>query len=129
MQRVTNFFAIVLLSTGLVSGMAYAQQDTATADGGAQAEVQASSFSDQQLMKFADASKEIAMLNQEYAGRLQSAEGDEAQQQVRQEANDKMIQAVETQGLSVETFNAVGEAIQNDPELLQKVQEMAQVQQ
>lgn len=128
MQRLTNFFAVALLSAGLVSSFAYAQQDTATAGGEMQAEEQASNFSDQQLMKFADASKEIAMLNQEYAGRLQNTDGDEAQQQIREEANDKMIQAVETQGLSVETFNAVGEAIQNDPALLKKVQEMAQAQ-
>ncbi|MGO2133328.1 MAG: DUF4168 domain-containing protein [Halomonas sp.] len=128
MQRLTTFLAAALLSTGLVSGVAYAQQDTATAGGEVQTQAQASSFSDQQLMKFADASKEIAMLNQEYAGRLQNTDGDEAQQQIRQEANDKMVQAVEAQDMSVETFNGIGEAIQSDPELLKKVQEMAQAQ-
>lgn len=128
MQRLTTFFAAALLSTGLVSGLAYAQQEAGAAGAGTQAEVQASNFSDQELMKFADASKEIAMLNQEYAGRLQNTDGDEAQQQIRQEANDKMVQAVESQGMSIETFNGIGEAIQNDPELMKKVQKMAQAQ-
>lgn len=126
MQRLTTFFAAALLSTGLVSGMAFAQQDAGTAGGGVQAQAQAANFSDQDLMKFADASKEIAMLNQEYAGRLQGAEGDEAQQQIRQEANDKMVEAVQSKGLTIEKFNGIGEAIQNDPELMKKVQEMAQ---
>lgn len=126
MQRFTTLFAAALLSTGLMSGLAYAQQDAAGAGEPAQAQAQAANFSDEQLMKFADASKEIALLNQEYTGRLQNAEGEEAQQQVRQEANDKMVDAVESSGLEVDTFNAIGEALQNDPELMQKVQEMAQ---
>ncbi|HSH49621.1 MAG TPA: DUF4168 domain-containing protein [Halomonas sp.] len=126
MQRLTTLFAAALLSTGLMSGLAYAQQDAAGAGEPAQAQAQAANFSDEQLMKFADASKEIALLNQEYTGRLQNAEGEEAQQQVRQEANDKMVDAVESSGLEVNTFNSIGEALQNDPELMQKVQEMAQ---
>lgn len=128
MQRLTTLFAAAVLSTGLMSSMAYAQQDAASAGAGepTQSQAQASNFSDEQLMQFADASKEIAQLNQEYTGRLQDAEGDDAQQQVRQEANDKMVSAVESQGMSVDTFNAIGEALQKDPALMQKVQEMAE---
>lgn len=128
MQRLTTLFAAAVLSTGLMSGLAYAQQDAATAGAGepAQSQAQAANFSDEQLKSFADASKEIAQLNQEYTGQLQSAEGDEAQQEIRQQANDEMVNAVESEGLSVDTFNAIGEALQQDPELMQKVQEMAQ---
>ncbi len=38
-----------------------------------------------------------------------------------------MIEAVEGSGLEVETFNAIGQAVQQDPELMQQVQEMTQV--
>ncbi len=69
-------------------------------------------FSDQQLQQFADASQEIAVISA-------------AQQEVRAEANDRMIEVVEDSGLDVDTFNAIGQSIQQDPEMMQRVQEMA----
>jgi len=44
---------------------------------------------------------------------------------VRTEANDRMIEVVEDSGLDVDTFNAIGQSIQQDPEMMQRVQEMA----
>ncbi|RTR03882.1 DUF4168 domain-containing protein [Halomonas nitroreducens] len=126
MQRFTALFSAALLSAGLMGSMAHAQEDTAAAAEQAPAEAQAQNFSDAQLQKFADASKEIAVISQDYTKQLQEAEGDEAQQEVRQEANDKMVEAVENSGLEVDTFNAIGQAIQQDPELMQRVQKMAQ---
>ncbi|MFD2438643.1 DUF4168 domain-containing protein [Modicisalibacter luteus] len=79
------------------------------------------------MQQFADASQEIAKVSQEYTQRLQEAQGDQAQQQeIRMEANDKMISIVEESGLDVDTFNAIGQAIQQDPELMKRVQQMAQ---
>ena len=66
------------------------------------------------------------MISQEYTERLHSAEDEASQQEVRMEANDKMVEVVEDSGLDVDTFNAIGQAIQQDPELMQRVQEMAQ---
>ena len=42
------------------------------------------------------------------------------------EANEKMVDAVEESGLDVDTFNAIGQAVQQDPELMQRVQEKVQ---
>lgn len=85
----------------------------------------AQDFSDDQLQQFADASQEIAVISQEYTQRLQEAEDESAQQEVRTEANDRMIEVVEDSGLDVDTFNAIGQSIQQDPEMMQRVQEMA----
>ncbi|MFG6176697.1 DUF4168 domain-containing protein [Halomonas sp. THAF12] len=128
MQRITALFSAALLSVGLMGSMAHAQENADGAADQASAETQApaQNFSDAQLQKFADASKEIAVISQDYTKQLQEAEGEEAQQQVRQEANDKMVEAVQSSGLEVDTFNAIGQAIQQDPELMQRVQEMAQ---
>ncbi len=65
------------------------------------------------------------MISQEYTQRLQEAEDEAAQQEVRAEANDRMIEVVEDSGLDVDTFNAIGQSIQQDPEMMQRVQEMA----
>lgn len=127
MKRMTVLFSAALLSAGLMSATAHAQENAAAnAAEQSQATAPAQDFSDAQLQQFADASKEIAVLSQEYTERLQAAEGEEAQQQVRVEANEEMVSVVEESGLEVDTFNAIGQAIQQNPELMQRVQEMVQ---
>lgn len=127
MKRMTALFSAALLSAGLMSATAHAQENAAAnAAEQSQATAPAQDFSDAQLQQFADASKEIAVLSQEYTERLQAAEGEEAQQQVRVEANEEMVSVVEESGLEVDTFNAIGQAIQQNPELMQRVQEMVQ---
>ncbi|AVI64132.1 DUF4168 domain-containing protein [Halomonas sp. M1] len=126
MQRITALFSAALLATGLLAGTAHAQQTQDPAqDPMATQQAPAQDFSDQQLQQFADASQEIAVISQEYTQRLQEAEGEAQQQEVRAEANDRMIEIVEDSGLDVDTFNAIGQSIQQDPEMMQRVQEMA----
>ena len=126
MQRLTALFSAALLATGLMTTAAYAQQTQDPAqDPMATQQAPAQDFSDQQLQQFADASQEIAVISQDYTQRLQEAADEQSQQQVRAEANDKMIKVVEDSGLNVETFNAIGQAIQQNPEMMQRVQEMA----
>ncbi|MCG7600603.1 DUF4168 domain-containing protein [Halomonas sp. McH1-25] len=129
MRRMTALFSAALLSAGMMSVPAMAQQDSATQQGGTAQQGQAATqdFTDQQLQQFADASQEIAQVSQDYTQRLQEAQGDQAkQQEIRMEANDKMIAIVEESGLDVETFNSIGQAIQQNPELMKRVQEMVQ---
>lgn len=135
MQRLTALFSAALLAAGLVSTQAVAQesaqdpaQDPAAAPDQSQA-APAEDFNDDELQQFADASQEIAVISQEYTQRLQSAEDEADQQEIRMEANDKMVEVVEDSGLDVDTFNAIGHAIQQDPELMQRVQQMAEGQQ
>ena len=124
MKRMTALFSAALLSVGLMSATAtHAQEDPAMAPEQA---APAQDFSDEQLQQFADASQEIAVISQEYTERLQAAEDEASQQEVRMEANDRMVEVVEDSGLDVDTFNAIGQAIQQDPELMQRVQEMAE---
>ena len=126
MKRMTTLFSAALLSAGLMAATAHAQQDPAASPEQPQAAAPAMDFSDDQLQQFADASQEIAVISQEYTERLHAAEDEAAQQEVRMEANDKMVEVVEDSGLDVDTFNAIGQAIQQDPELMQRVQEMAE---
>jgi len=130
MRRITALFAASLLTAGMVSAPAMAQESGGNAaqqqtQQSQQAAPTAQDFSEQQLQQFADASQEIASVSQEYTQRLQGAEGQSEQQEIRQEANEKMIAVVEDSGLTVETFNAIGQAVQQDPELMKKVQGMA----
>ncbi|PWV75314.1 DUF4168 domain-containing protein [Halomonas sp. A11-A] len=123
MKRMTALFSAALLSAGLMSATAHAQQDPAAAPEQPQAAAPAMDFTDEQLEQFAEVSQEIVVISQEYTERLQAAEDEAAQQEVQMEANDKMVEAVEEGGLDVDTFNAIGMAVQQDPELMQRVQE------
>ncbi|SEM07206.1 DUF4168 domain-containing protein [Halomonas daqiaonensis] len=126
MQRMTALFSAALLSLGLAAtAQAQETQDSAAADQ-PQAQAPVQDFSDEQLQQFANASQEIAVISQEYTSELQAAEDEQAQQDVRMEANDKMVEVVEDSGLDVDTFNAIGQAIQQDPEMMQRVQEMVE---
>lgn len=126
MRKITALFAASLLTAGMVSAPAMAQENGENAAQQTQQTApSAQDFSKQQLQQFADASQEIASISQEYTQRLQQAEEQAKQQEIRKEANEKMVAVVEESGLTVETFNAIGQAVQQDPELMKKVQKMA----
>lgn len=127
MPRMSALFSAALIAAGLVTAQAHAQQEPAQDPAvQAQAEAPAQEFNDDELQQFADASQEIAVISQEYTERLHAAEDEQEQQEVRMEANDRMVEVVEQNGLDVDTFNAIGHAIQQDPELMQRVQQMAE---
>lgn len=123
MQRITAFLAAAMMTTGIVSAPVMAQE---TADSGTQAQAPAQNFSDEQLQQFADASQDIAQISQDYTEQLQNASDEGEQQKIRQQANDEMVQAVKGSGMTVEQFNSIGQAIQQDPQLMQRVQGMVQ---
>ncbi|RKR06553.1 uncharacterized protein DUF4168 [Kushneria sinocarnis] len=130
MKRTTAFLSATLIAAGFASGPVMAASQSQGSAGQAQTQGQTQqNFSDQQLQNFASASQEIAGISQNYTQRLQNADGSEQQQNIRQEANDKMVQAVKDSGLKVDEFNQIGQAVQNNPQMMQKVQKMAQQQQ
>ncbi|WP_136253529.1 DUF4168 domain-containing protein [Onishia niordana] len=128
MQRLTALLTAALLSAGMLSAPAIAQEDASSDAAQAQAAAPATDFSDETLKQFAEASKEIASVSRDYTERLQNAEDEAAKQEVRMEANEDMVSIVEDSGLEVSTFNAIGQAIQQDPELMKRVQGMVEPQ-
>lgn len=122
-QKMYAFLAAVLLSVGVMISVAHAQQDSGVPE---TRQMNSADFSDAQLKQFAEASQEIATVSQDYTEQLDTAEDEAAQQAVYTEANEKMVEVVEDSGLDVDTFNTIGQAIQQDPELMSRVQEMAE---
>ncbi|MCM2971811.1 DUF4168 domain-containing protein [Larsenimonas suaedae] len=128
MKRTTAFLTATLLATGTVAAPAFAADTNSSSSAAASSATQHPNFSDSQLENFASASKEIAGISQKYTQQLQGADDQDAQQQVRQKANKEMVQAVKDNDLDVKQFNQIGQAVQNDPQLMQKVQSMAKQQ-
>jgi len=81
--------------------------------------------SDDQLRKFVSAAQKVAMISQEYTPRLNAATDAASQQQVHKEADDKMVDAVHREGLTVDEFNGIGQAVEQDPGLAQRARSMA----
>jgi len=112
------FFAATL---GAASTLSYAQDTTPPAAPAAPEIVQPT---DEQLERYVAAARKVAEVAQEYQPQLEQAEDQAAQQQIMQEADEKMVAAVEADGFSVEEYNGISLAIQQDSELRQKVEQM-----
>lgn len=117
-MNLRKMFALLTLAVALTFGVSAIAQDES------QAQPEQIDVSDQQLQQFADAQVEISSIQQEFSGRLQGVEDPEEAHQLQLEANEQMTAAVEDAGLDVESFNQIAMAIQNDPELQQKLTEL-----
>jgi len=83
-------------------------------------------YSDAQLEKFVNASKKVAVISQEYTPKLQSATDEGTRQEVYREADEKMVDVVRDEGMTVEEFNGINQAIQQDQALMNRVQNIAE---
>lgn len=121
-MNLRNSLKLFALTVALMFGTAaVAQQDMQQ-----QSEPETIDVSDAQLEQFADAQTKIADIQQDFSTRLQEVEDPEKANELQRQANEEMTAAVEDAGLDVESFNQIAMAIQNDPELQQKLTEMLQ---
>ena len=82
----------------------------------------APSLGDDKLKSFAVAFLEVNKLTQEYQPQIAAAGTPEDQQRLRQEAGEKMVEAVnDAEGISVDEYNMIIQAAQTDPELAQRI--------
>ncbi|AHE97545.1 DUF4168 domain-containing protein [Thioalkalivibrio paradoxus] len=82
-------------------------------------------ITEQTVDTFVDAFVAVQQIREDFAERLQSAADEHEAQTMQQEAQDEMMRAVEESGMSVQEYNEVAIALQDDPELMQQIQEKA----
>jgi len=109
--------AAALACSGTISAQDYEMQ---------QQQPPQTDVSDQELSQFAEAQGQISSIQQDFSGRLQEVEDPEKAHELQVQANEEMTAAVEDAGLDVESFNNIAMAIQNDPELQQRLTAMMQ---
>jgi hypothetical protein len=106
----------VLRAAGLalaVSGSAWAQAQ--------------SEFSDQQLESFVVAAIAIDGVIREWNPRIQAAENEEQAAQLREEANAELLETIsKAEGITIDEYQEIGQAAQNDPELAARINEIYQ---
>ncbi len=82
--------------------------------------------SDEEIQAFAAAMMDVQELGQEWTQRMQETEDQEELSQMQQEAQEEMIGAIEDHGMTVEEYNEIATAAQQDPELAQEIEQAVQ---
>lgn len=125
--RPGQLIALLLLASSLTAqAQAQTQQPdpAAAAQDYAQPAATAASFSDVELKSFAQARQSVDAIRTKISTQMQNAQDPQEAQKLQEEANMKMIAAVEAAGLSREKYNEIAQAAMNDPALAKKLAEL-----
>lgn len=90
----------------------------------AQHVAQSTQFSDEEIETFAEARGSVMEISSEWQERLSNAESQEKLNSLRAAAQEEMVQAVRAEGLSVDDYNMMVEAVQSNPDLRRRVREL-----
>lgn len=82
---------------------------------------QTADFSETQLKSFAAAVQGIQEVANEYAPRLREATEPQQLADLQEEAEGKMLEAVQDEGLSVDEYNAIALTAQSDPQVAETI--------
>lgn len=124
-------FRKALTATTMALGLAMTAASVTALSAQSAAAQQAADYSGEQLDAFTVAYLQVIDLREQYAPVLQSAESEEQQQEIIEQANGEMIDAIEgTDGMTLEDYESIAEDAAADQELseriMARVEEMAQ---
>ncbi|MFO7920223.1 MAG: DUF4168 domain-containing protein [Nioella sp.] len=81
-----------------------------------------SSYSSEELDIFTNALLEVAEVRQKYTPQLQSAESEDDEMAIVEEANEEIMQVIEdTDGITVDRYTEIAQAASEDQELNQRI--------
>lgn len=128
MQKSTKaLFSATVLAAAVSFGPVMAQNaPAAQAPMQSQMQPAVATPSDAQLQKFTGAAQKVSGLAETYRPRIESAKDDAAREKIFKEADEKMVKVVNADGLTVDEFNGIGQAVEQNPQLQQRVREIAQ---
>ncbi len=109
-------FALTALALLLVPARAGAQQQFAQP-------AERTQFSDSEIDAFIRSQVQIYQLQQQYTGMLSQTTDSADQQSIMEEANREIMGVLESEGISLEVYNAIAEAASHDVELQGRLQQ------
>ena len=131
MMRILGKYGLAVIVSLCFSAISTAQPQApaqpapAPPDSGqVQPEAPQAKFTESQLQSFIDIQGDLEVIRTEYGARLEGIDDPEVAQTLQEEAGREMVAAVEARNLDVEVYNEIARALQQDPELLARVQEM-----
>ncbi len=125
-MRIRNLMTMTALTAALAVAGPLAAQEQGQQQGMPGQQQETIDVSEQQLEQFVDAQTSIVEIQQDFSGRLEGVEDPDKAHELQVQANEEMTSAVEDAGLDVQTYNQIAMAIQNDPELQNRLTEMMQ---
>lgn len=108
---------------GLIAALAAALFLTAAALPAAAQQAAPAEYSQEELEAFAAATQKVQQLNQKWIPQISQAETAEENAQMRERAMQEMAAAVRDEGLTVEEYNEIFDAAQQDPEVMQQIEQ------
>lgn len=115
------FLSAAVISLGLSGPIAVAQTVSSEASNALPQAIQPNAT---QLNNYAKAAKRVSTVIAEYQPQLEQAVDDNARQQILVEADSKMVNEVESTGMSVQEYNGISIAVQKDPQLRKQVEDL-----
>jgi hypothetical protein len=100
-----------------------AQQPPAAA---ANETVKSADVTDQEIEQFAKSYEDVARIQKDTEQQLQGVQDNAGAAQVKQQANQKMAEAVQGHGMKVERFNLIARSLDQDSTLKQRIQQKIQ---
>lgn len=119
-QSMRAFWAASIIALGMAGPLAAAQSASGARAGNVDQQV--AEPSEDQLQRYASAVKKVSVVAADYQPKLQQAPDEAAKQAVRVEADQKMVDVVEADGMSVNEYNGISLAVRRDPALRQRVE-------
>lgn len=113
------------------AGMSFAAATPALAQAQAQGQVavdpiENAELTDAQVQAFIDAATSIRAVIEDFQPRVQAAESQEQAAALQQEAQGRLVIAVEEAGLTPPEYQAIAAAAQSDPQVAQRLQAEAE---
>ena len=109
--------ACLLSTLSLMPAMA---QDQASAEATAKM-----TFSDEELKSFIFANAGLYQVQQQAMAHMKDTESDQQKQEIMDAANQQMLLVLQQVGLTPDSYNAMGQSIQSDVQLQEKVRAIA----
>ena len=115
-----------LLSAGVIAGVMFmgAALTDARAQQQQQQPVMPAELSQGQIENFAGAALDVQQVEQDFNSQMQAVQDAEEMERLHQRAQQQAQQAVEDNGLSVDEYNAIAQAAQQDPQLYAMIVEV-----
>jgi len=124
MLKTSKLFVLPGLLAMLVAvPVAVAAQETAPPPAAEQPS--AGDLDQQTKEQFAEVYGGIQEIRQEYSMKLQETEDTQKARNLQQEAQEKMIEVVEDNGMSVSRYNELANMITSNPELMAEIEAMS----
>ncbi len=114
-------FVLFILTLLLFPLQAWSQAQGKQGTGQITPDTEKSEITDAQITAFAKSQNQVFKIQQKYNSMYAEAADDSERQEIAQKANDEMVAAIESEGLTIEVYNSILNEAQNNPQTMERI--------